>query len=471
MHHSKETKINLTRRDVLRSSAAAASAALWFPIKKTLAEESVSKNDRPTFALIGTGGRGQPLARDEMLPYADLVALCDVNISRAEGFAQQLQDDKLVQHVDVLQDYRRLLDRKDIDLLVCATPDHWHGKITVDACRAGKDIYTEKPFSLTIDEGKKVCQVVEETGCVVQIGTMQRSEKPFQAAVELVRNGRIGKLKQVWVALPWYSMTGGPFSIDPIPHGFDWEIYQGPAPEHEFVGARASWNYRWFYDYAGGMPTEWGQHHIDIAHWGMDCDQTGPVQINARARFPNEGIEGECYDTPDHFFSRMLYPNDVEVLFFTAGKDVRSQQEEDGHLTSAEQDWLFGNDTPEEIRQYDRNGVMFIGEKGKLFVNRGDVHGKAVDELAENPLPDDAWRVRPSDDHAANFVECAKSRETPVAPAAVEHRTATACHLTNISLRLGRPIEWDPVKEEIVGDSGATAMLARVARKPYQIDV
>jgi len=300
---------------------------------------------------------------------------------------------------------------------------------------------------------------------------MQRSEKPFQTAVELVRNGRIGKLEQVWVALPWYSMKGGPFSVDPAPPGFDWEIYQGPAPEHEFVGARASWNYRWFYDYAGGTPTEWGQHHVDIAHWGMDCDLTGPIHVDARARFPNEGIKGDCFDTPDHFFSRMRYPNDVEVLFFTAGKNVHGKPGEDSYLSPTEEDWLFGKDTPDEIRQMKRNGVMFLGEKGKLFVNRGGVHGKVVDELAQNPLPDDAWRVRPSDDHAANFVECVKTRLAPVAPADVEHRTATACHLTNISLRLGRPIKWDPEAEEIIGDAEAAAMLAREARRPYQIDV
>ena len=460
-----------SRRDVLRSALAASSSAFWFFTKKTFADESVSKNDRPTFALIGTGGRGQPLARHEMLPYADLVALCDVNISRAQGFADELAKENLVKNVDVLQDYRRLLDRKDIDLLVCATPDHWHGKITVDACRAGKDIYTEKPFSLTIDEGKKVCQVVEETGRVVQIGTMQRSEKPFQIAVELVRNGRIGKLKQVWVALPWFNSKGGPFPTSSVPAGFDWEIYQGPAPEHEFCGQRAGWNYRWFYDYAGGMPTEWGQHHVDIAHWGMDCDLTGPVRINARGRFPNRGIEGNCFDTPDHFFSQMRYPNDVEVFFFTAGKDVRDNQGEASYMSPAEEGWLFGKEAPEEIRQYDRNGIMFHGEQGKLFVNRGGVYGQAVDELAENPLPYDAWRVRPSNDHAANFVQCAKTHETPVAPANVEHRTATACHLTNVSLRLNRPIEWDPVKQEIIGDAEATAMLAREARRPYQIAV
>ena len=309
-----------------------------------------------------------------------------------------------------------------------------------------------------------------ETGRVFQTGSQQRSARDFQTAIELVRNGRIGELKQIWVALPYFSTKGGPFGKEPIPDTLDWDIYQGQAPEHYYTHTRAHKIFRWWYDYAGGIVTDWGNHHVDIAHWGMDCELSGPTTVAARGLFPNAG-KPEYYNTPDRFFSRMSYANGIDVLYFSAIKALAKYGEVEEHAsTTPEQlNWLFGADCPEEILTFDRNGVMFIGDEGRVFVNRGGVYGKPVEELKSNPLPPDAWRVRPSNDHMENFFECVRTRETPVAPAEIEHRTITACHLTNLSIRLGRPLKWDPVKEVIVGDDEANTWLSRKQRSPYEI--
>ena len=396
--------------------------------------------------------------------FGNVVAICDVDLQHAEAAKVAFGGT-----AHVYQDYRKLLDRKDVDVIINGTPDHWHTKINVDTCLAGKDIYTEKPLTLTVDEGKILRRVVEQTKRVVQTGTQQRSEKPFQTAVELVRNGRIGKLKQVWVALPWYSTKGGPFAKTTPPASLDWDLYQGQAPERDYCLERTHKVFRWWYMYAGGIVTDWGNHHVDIAQWGMDRELSGPTTIDARGIFPNEG-RPDCFNTPDRFFCRMTYADGPELLYFSAINDKRVYGTEPGDPTPQEKlDWLFGDECPEEIKTYNRNGIMFIGDQGKVFVNRSAAHGKAVEELADDPLPSDAWRVQSGNDHMGNFFQCVKTREEPIAPVRIEHRTVSICHLTNLSIRLGRPLTWDPDNELFVGDEEANRWLSREQRDPYAI--
>jgi predicted dehydrogenase len=458
-----------SRRSFLQKTAAVAAAGIavpyFFTAKDARADEGKSKNDRPRIGLIGVGDRGLFISQ-WAAKFGDVVAVCDVDRKHAERAKATFGGT-----ADIYEDYRKLLERPDIDVVTNGTPDHWHTAINLAALKAKKDVYGEKPLTLTIDEGKLLCKTVEETGGIFQVGTIQRSEKNFHTAVELVRNGRIGKLKQVWVALPYYSTKGGPFAKQPVPETLNWDLYQGQAPEHDYCLHRTHSVYRWWYEYAGGIITDWGNHHIDIAHWGMDCDLSGPISVEARGLFPNP--EGpEYYNTPDRFFSRMKYPGGVEILYFSSINqraifgDVQAHEE-----TPPEKlDWLFGDDVPEEIKKYNRDGIMFIGEEGRVFVNRGGVHGKPVEDLKNNPLPDDAWRVYASDDHMANFFDCVKTRKQPCAPVQIEHRTVTACHLTNISLRLKRKIAWDPVKQEIVGDAEANAWQKREQRTPYLVN-
>lgn len=452
------------RRFLKTSVASAASVPYCLTAARSRADGPKSKNDRPNIGAIGVGGRGsgdlQAASR-----FGDVVAVCDVDSNHAAR-AQSRYGGK----PEIFNDYRKLLERKDIDVIINATPDHWHTAVNVAACQAGKDVYAEKPLTLTIDEGKILCKVVKDTGRVVQVGTQQRSSKQFQTAVELVRNGRIGKLRQVWVALPYFSTMGGPFATTPVPDSMNWDLYQGQTPVHEYCKQRTHANFRWWYEYAGGIVTDWGNHHMDIAHWGMECELTGPTSIEARGLFPNP-TGPEYYNTPDRFFSRMQYAGGIELLYFSSLNERMRYGEVQGHQTTTPEqiDKLFGKDVPEEIKTYNRNGIMFIGDEGRVFVNRGGVYGKPVEQLKEHPLPEGAWRVPQTGSHMGNFFDCVKSRDEPVSPVRIQHRTITACHLTNLSLRLGRPLKWDAKTEQIVGDDEAGAMQRRAQRKPYVV--
>ena len=455
-----------SRRRFLTSTAKvslAATVPYWFPCGRSVAAESQAANDRPHIGLVGVGGRGTAISK-QAARLGNVVAVCDVDLTHAEAAKAVFGGT-----ADVYQDYRRVLERNDIDVIINGTPDHWHTKINVEACLAEKDVYAEKPLTLTIDEGKILRDVVARTGRIVQTGTQQRSEKQFQTAVELVRNGRIGKLKQVWVALPWYSTKGGPFAASTPPATLNWDFYQGQAPLREYCPQRTHKVFRWWYAYAGGIVTDWGNHHVDIAQWGMNRDLSGPVKVDARGIFPNEG-RPDCFNTPDRFFCRATYADGLEMLYFSAIGEKRVYGTEPGDETPQDKlDRLFGDDCPEEIKTYDRDGIMFLGDQGRVFVNRGGVYGKSVEELATNPLPSDAWRVSPSSNHMENFFQCVKTREEPVAPVRIEHRTVSVCHLTNLSIRLGRPLNWDPEKETFVGDDEASGWLKRTQREPYTI--
>lgn len=457
--------LTTSRREFLRVAAAGA-ASCWVTSQSARGDEPKSPSDRPLVGWIGAGDRGVGDAK-WAAQFGDIAAICDVDLERAQqGKAE------VAPRADVYQDYRRLLDRNDLEVIVNATPDHWHTAINVAACKSGKDVYAEKPLTLTIDEGKILRRVVQETGRIVQVGTQQRSDKGCQQAVELVRNGRVGKLRQIWVALPYFSTRGGPFAAKPVPPQLNWDMFQGQAPEHPYCPERAQRNFRWWYEYAGGIVTDWGNHHMDIAHWGADCELTGPLSVEARGLFPNHG-EPDCFNTPDRFFSRMVYPNGVEILFFSAlGERLLYGGVAKEHEATAPEmiGQLFGDDCPEEIKSFDRNGIMFIGDQGRIFVNRGGIYGKPYEMLKDHPLPEDAWRARPSSDHMGNFFECVKTRQEPVSPVHIQHRTATACHLTNLSIRLGRKLAWDAAAEQIVGDDEAAGWLKRTQRPPYQIE-
>ena len=423
-----------------------------------------SKNDRIAIGCIGMGGMG---CGDSHLAsaFGDIIALCDVDTRRYEAAKAAFQNLGFAKDAECYQDYRKLLDRKDVDVVIHASPDHWHTKINLDALQAGKDIYTEKPLTLTIDEGKKLCKAVKETNRVVQTGTQQRSDAGFQTAVELVRNKRIGELKQVWVSLPFFSTRGGPYLKEDVPAELDWDVYQGQAPLHDYNVNRTHSSFRWWYEYAGGILTDWGNHHMDIAQWGMDCELTGPISVEARALYPNEGREHH-FNTPDRFFSKMQYANGVEMLFFGAAAPIGA---EDTYASDDKIAWLYGKDVPDEIPTYNRDGILFIGDRGRVFVNRGGAYGRPVEQLADNPFKSSDWRVIPSNNHMGNFFDAVRTRAVPVAPVDIEHRSVSTCHLANISIRLGgRKLQWNPDKEEFVGDAEANEMLTRPQRSPYQ---
>jgi len=448
-----------TRRELLQCAGATGAAMMvpyWFTGRAAEGAEFKSKNDRPRIGAIGVGGRGTGVAQ-EAARFGDVVAVCDVDRKHADR-AKALFGGK----PEVYQDYRKLLDRKDVDVITNGTPDHWHTAINVAACRAGKDVYTEKPLTLTIDEGKLLRKVVEETGRIVQVGTQQRSDPNFRLACTLVRNGRIGKLKQVTVILPFWTTKGGPFQPQPVPPDLNWDLWQGQAPLRDYCPQRVHFNFRWWQEYAGGIITDWGQHHLDIAFWGMDMENSGPLSVEGSAIFPNEG-RPHCFNNPDRFVIKMTFPGDLQLLYFVA-QDPKQRES----ITPKEEAELFAKvqaDMPEEKR----NGIMFVGHEGRIFSNRGRAYGKAVDELKQNPLPASAVKLYESNNHMGNFFECARSRKPPVSTVDVAHRVITACHLGNIAIHLKRKIAWDPVKQEIVGDEQAHRMMSRPQRFPYYL--
>lgn len=446
---SPSKRIHVSRRTFVRRCLAAAAATglpLWY-IERQLAraEEQprtwTSPNGRPRLALIGCGGMGMIDARDA-LRFGDFVALCDVDQQHLEAAAAELGKDR--PSPAKYTDFRKLLERDDIDAVFNVTPDHWHTLVNIAAARAGRDIYAEKPLTLTIGEGRHVVQAVRDNKVVVQTGTQQRSSRRFRLAVELVRNGRIGRLKEVQVWLP-AGLRGGPFATAPVPAHLDWDFWQGQAPAVDYVPERCHGTFRHWYDYSGGTMTDWGAHHMDIGYWAVGL--TAPTGVESTPFV--QPVPGG-YTAYGEYEVKFTYANGV---VFT----VRTTRD----------DSPFG----EIINPAgQRNGIRFEGTDGWIWVNRHEINATSR-ELLTTPLPDDAERVYASDDHKRNFFECALSRREPICPVEVGHRSASVCHLGAISLRTGKALTWDPERERFIGDHAgeANTYLAREMRKPYDL--
>jgi len=438
-------KTTSTRRTFMKTAASGLAA----PLIISPAALGGSPSDRPKVAAIGTGwrpdikrvGRGFEIAR-LATKFADVAAICDVDRVAAEYARHHVTDNR----ADLYSDYRDVLSRDDIDAVLIGTPDHWHTKIAIEAMHAGKDVYCEKPMTLTIDEGKQICRVVQETGRVFQVGTQQRSEiqNRFLTAIALIQHGRIGKVRRVSVGIN-QGETGGPFQVTTPPPNLNWDAWLGPAPKVPYIKQRCHWTFRWWYEYSGGKLTDWGAHHVDIAQWAIDMQHTGPTTVTGTATFPQELKDGrptrdDTYNTAVAFEVNCQFANGVEMIIHSKN-----------------------------------NGIQFEGDQGRIFVNRGKLVGKPVEDLANNPLPEDAliklYNGKQPGNHMGNFFECMRSRDQPISDAFSHHRTLSTCHLANISMRLGRRLTWDPEKEQIVGDDQANSLLARESRKGYAIEV
>jgi predicted dehydrogenase len=433
------------RREFMRttaSGAAAAGMAAYFFTSASKAQES--KNDRLVAGAIGLGGMGSGDA-SSIAHFADIVAVCDVDRNHAERAAAHEGIGK--GKAQVYEDHRALLDRKDINLVTISTPDHWHTRICIDAMRAGKHIYCQKPLTLTIEEGKQIRKVLDETGVIFQVGTQQRSTDQFAAAVALCRAGRLGKIQSITCGIGG-APAGGPFQKQSPPANLNWDRWLGQAPLVDYIPERCHGNFRWWYEYSGGKMTDWGAHHVDIAHWAADLTDTGPVSVEGLSwTHPVPFEKGyptidDSYNTATEFDVRCVFAGGVEII----------------------------------IRHDGRNGCLIEGEKGRIFVSRGPFEGQPVEELKENPLPEgaiDKLFAGPQrhGDHYRNFIECVKSGTTPVSDVHSHHRALTTCHLANIAIRLGRKIQWDPNAERIVGDDEAAAFERRTQRAGYEIDV
>ncbi|MEW4571071.1 Gfo/Idh/MocA family oxidoreductase [Tautonia sp. JC769] len=443
-------------RTIGRAAAAGVAAPMIVPASALGRGGAVAPSDRITLAMIGTGNQGfndlRSFLRDDRV---QIVAVCDVNRESlgywdgklggrepakrlVEGHYADRAGSGAYKGCDAVLDYREVLGRDDIDAVEICTPDHWHAIPVIEACKARKDIYCQKPLSLTIAEGRAMSDAVAKTGVVFQTGSQQRSDPKFRRACELVRNGRIGALKRVLVGLPGGRPNlagehGEDKEICPVPEGFDYDFWLGPAPEAPYAPARCHVNYRWLLDYSGGQITDWGGHHPDCAQWGMGTDDTGPIELrNVRGSFdPPDPL----WDTATAFGFEAVYENGVVM----------------------------------SISDEHRMGVTFEGTEGSIYANRGQIDADPK-ALLDAELGPDAIRLYASDDHFRNFIDCVISRGETAAPVEVAHRSITICHLGNIALRLGRDrLRWDPKAEQILGDDEAAAMLSRPYRDPWAL--
>ncbi len=454
------TSRQTTRRRFLQSVAAAGTASILLP-SGNRAFGYQSANDRPVFATIGLRNQGWAIT-SKSFKFADFAALADVD-ANVLGLNVEKTGKRQGKKPDAYKDYRKVLDRKDIDAVMIATPDHWHTKVAVEAMYAGKDVYCEKPLTLTIAEGKLIEKVVKETGRVFQVGTMQRSEsgQRFLQAVALVNNGRIGTVKKVTCGIN--GMVASPvIPAAPVPEGLDWESWLGPAPKVAYralpemrkgygggvpLYSNAHYSFRNWHEYSGGKLTDWGAHHVDIACWAIGASDSGPSKITPlEYSLPVEykdghPVVGDQYNAATSFKIRADMPGNVEMIITSEGD----------------------------------NGILFEGTKGRFFVNRGKIVGKPVEDLKGNPLPEGAieevYGGKVSANHTANFIEAMKSRKQPISDVWSHNRMLEICHLSNIAMRLGRELKWDAAKREMIGDAQANSFLTRENRKGYEIDM
>ncbi len=465
MHHNKNENTN--RRQFLKTTSAGSLMAMtpvFFSAPRPMTSEYRCLNDKVPIGLIGAGGMGvgnMKSARE----WVDVVAIADADQGRAERANKDLSDGK----ADVDPDYRKILDRDDINVVHVATPDHWHTKPVVEAMLAGKDVYCEKPLTLTIDEGKLIRKTQQETGRIVQVGTQQRSQfNLFTKAMAIVAEGRLGKIKKLQCAIGGAPESESiPAAL--IPEGLDWDRWLGPAPKTEFRHFDKVWTdkqgkersarrnnnhyeFRWWYEYSGGKLTDWGAHHVDIAIWALRVNgqSTDMLSIDGTAEHPVDFKDGipvqkDRYNTATKFNFTAQMADGVEVV--------------------------IRNDTD--------NGCLIEGENGRIFVNRGKLVGKPVEDLKENPLPDNALQnaykglpmeKRERQAHWLNFLHCHKQQVEPISDVHSHMEMLNICHLAGIAARLGRKINWDPRNEKIIADDMANRMLSRPYRDGYEID-
>jgi len=417
-----------TRRSFLRSSSTAVATAFAAPM--ILPRRVFGANERIAIGAIGVRNQGAGNVKRFLAAGADIVAICDVD-SKVAAAAAEIVSEK-GPTPKIFGDYRQLLEDKGLDAVIITTPDHWHALMTIDACRAGKDVYCEKPLSLTIAEGRRMVKVAREHKRIVQTGSQQRSSAEFRKACMLVRNGFIGDVTEVLVGIPGPNHPGsiGPEEI--VPAELDYQMWLGPAPLKPYHSKRVHYNFRFWWDYSGGQMTNFGAHHLDIAQWGLGMDDSGPVAVEGTAEFHPQML----HEVTQKCRIRYTYANGVRMTLGQGQADIA-------------------------------DGTTFIGTKGRVAVGRGKLVTTPI-ELATSPLDSaELIQLYRSTDHTKDFLDCMRSRELPICDVEIGHRSATVCHLGNLVARLGRPVKWDPTTETCPGDAEAQLMIDRPYRAPW----
>ena len=433
-------KGNINRRQFLKKASSVAVASAVFPYlvpSSALSKAgSIAPSNQVVIGCIGVGGMGVH-NMNAFLNESDvqIAAVCDVDASHLENAANIVN--KKYDNLDcaVYRDFRGLLGRDDIDAVSIATPDHWHAIPAIAATASGKDIYGEKPLSHNLAEGRAICEAVKRYNRVWQTGSWQRSRSNFRFACELVLNGRIGKVHTVEVGLPsgpgksvrtrWSEDACAP------PEELDYDFWLGPAPYATYCPARVHSNWRWHLDYGGGQLMDWIGHHVDIAHWGLGLDYTGPVEVEGYGKYPRTGL----WNSATQYRVTTKYASGVSMII---DSDIHG-------------------------------GTKWVGEDGWVWVNReGRIEASPKTLLKERFTPDEI-NLHRSSNHHRNFLDCVKSRGTTLTPCEIAHRSATPGHLGQIAMKLNRKIKWDPEKEHIIADPEAQRLLSRPMRSPWRL--
>jgi ASC-1-like (ASCH) protein len=435
-------KKKITRRAFLRRSSAAAAAGAAFPAiipaSALGADGHTAPSNRIVMASIGTGGQGSYDTRALMsLPDVQYAAVCDVDAGRRNNAKKMIEEHYAARDrkIDIApyNDFREVLARDDIDAVMIATPDHWHAVITIAAAKAGKDIYCEKPLANSIPEAVAVKETIDRYHTVFQTGSHERSRDNARYACELVRNGRIGKLHTIRVNMP--VDNHGPIPPQPpmpVPPGFDYDFWLGPARREPYTEKRCHFYFRYILDYSGGEMTDRGAHIMDLGQLGNNSDDTTPISVSGHGDFPRDGL----FNTAMSYEFAFEYANGVRL----EGKSIAPR------------------------------GIKFEGDEGWIFIHihGGDLRADPPSLLQEVIGPDEEHLGR-SRGHHHDFIECVKSRGTPKAPVDVGCHTACMCHMANISMLLGRKLRWDPEQYRFINDEEANRMMQPSMRYPWRL--
>lgn len=429
----------ISRRHFLKTAGAAIAAPMIVP--SSVFGQNAPSN-RITMGTVGWGmmGPGNTSAFMKQ-PDCQVVAACDLDkryLAKAVGAIN-----KHYGNSDCAQyhDYREMMARKDIDAVTLAVPDHWHALTSVEACQQGKDIYGEKPLARTIAEQQAIVKAVQKHKRVWQTGSWQRSTANFQKAVAIVRNGLIGKVTRVEVGLPSghvdFKKTGDKMQPSTPPPELDYDLWIGPAKMMPYIEGRVHMNWRWHYNTGGGQLIDWMGHHGDIAHWGLDFDETGPMEVEGEGEFPPEDA---VWNTCTKYRCELKYPRNVTMVIAGGHKDIRS-------------------------------GTKWIGTDGWVWVDRGGFDASKAEWKEWKTVPDDLQKVKiyKSENHYRNFLDCVKSRKPTITPVETAHRSLVPGHLGLIAMIVKRKIKWDAKKEVIVGDKEASKLLSREYRGPWKL--
>ncbi|MBT3375776.1 MAG: Gfo/Idh/MocA family oxidoreductase [Lentisphaerae bacterium] len=431
---------SLSRRAFLRAATAASTAPVILPSSLLGADDLPSPSERIVMGLIGVGGQGSYHMRTlSGFPDVQIAAICDVDaghldraVDHVENAYSERRKSGTFKGCARYNDFRDLIARPDIDAVLVATPDHWHAAIGIAAMKAGKDCYIEKPLSLTVEQGRRVCDVARRYRRVVQVGSHERSRANARFACELVRNGRIGKLHTIRVNMP---MDAGqkpipPQPVMPVPEGLDWNMWLGPAPWAPYTEKRCHFSFRYILDYSGGEMTDRGAHILDLAQLALDMDDSGPVELAGTGWRPEDGL----FNTFMRYEFSMRYGNGVQLL----GSEASPR------------------------------GIRFEGSDGWVFIH---IHGGRLEaslaSLLKEKLTPDEIHLGRSPGHHQDFLNAVRTRGTPMATPEIGHRTATLCHLLNAAMLTGQRLEWDPAAERVTNSEEANRLLSRPARPPW----